>query len=154
MLTAQAEAEIRARHEALQAWLEQGGVRVTSQKVAMATHADRAVLLAHVKLLGDTLRSVCEDAFSKEECPAQCDSYGHAEECGAVSAAAHARNLTTRLAYAEQAVRRLRVAATELQRWGRTPDTACWCHTPPFNRVHSPGCQAMQFALAATAGVS
>jgi hypothetical protein len=156
MLTATAEAEIRTRHEAIERELllyRNTGNYIMQADGGRQAHADRAVLLAQVRLLGNTLQGVCEDAFSQDNCPAECDAYGHVAECGAVSAAAHARHLTARAQQAETAVRRLRAAAKELQQWGATPASACWC-TPlrcspsaPAS-VHSPGCDALRIALA------
>jgi hypothetical protein len=160
MLTAEAQAEIERVHAKddvrVQRLLE--GPVVGESALWVLAHRHREALLAQVRLLGNTLQSVCEDAFSKDNCPAECDSYGHVEECGAVSAAAHARQLATRVQQAETAVRRLRAAAKELQQWGATPASACWCTPqvcppPAPARVHSPGCDAMHIALAFTATV-
>ena len=54
-----------------------------------------------------TLKAVCEDVFA-DECPKECkcDTYGHAEECGAVSAAVHAKNLQQRVEGLEEALTR------------------------------------------------
>ena len=66
-----------------------------------------------IRRLQATLKAVCEDAFA-DECPTngKCDTYGHAEECGAVSAMAHAKNLTAE-------IRRLR---EEMDRWSSIND--------------------------------
>lgn len=71
-------------------------------------------LIAEIRRLRATLKAVCEDAFA-DECPkdGKCDTYGHAEECGAVSAAAHAQNLTRNLVASKEEIRRLREGRDE-----------------------------------------
>ena len=50
-----------------------------------------------VARLQRVVTTVCEQALGTE-CAATCDTYGHAETCGAVDAAAHARNLASEAA--------------------------------------------------------
>ena len=152
MLTAQAEAEIRARH----VQTETNGGPIPDTAWARC-HADRAILLAHVHNLRETLKWVCEDAFSKEDCPAQCDSYGHAEECGATSAAVHARQLSTRLAQAEQAAKTLREAIVFLFTPGpgiAVPERHEQDWGDPAKITWNKKMDCLHAALAATAGVS
>ena len=71
-----------------------------------------ADLQEEIRRLRATLRAVCEDAFA-DECPkhCMCDTYGHAEECGAVSAATHAKNLKADLAAHRAVIRELAALA-------------------------------------------